>query len=101
MSQSCSDPTPPSGVSATVTGCDSAEMTWTASVSMFETIQNYSVMYIQRSGGYLNTVYSQDTMIKLDGLTPNAEYNVTVAGINSCGGTSAFTTPFTFVLQGD
>ena len=70
------------------------------STSMFETIQNYSV-YIQRSGGYLNTVYSQDAMIKLDGLTPHAEYNVTVAGINSCGGTSAFTTPFTFVLQGN
>ena len=67
---------------------------------MFETIQNYSV-YIQRSGGGLNTVYSQNTMIKLDGLTPNAEYNVTVAGINSCGGTSAFPTPFTFVLQGN
>ena len=71
-----------------------------ASTSMFETIQNYSV-YIQRSGGGLNTVYSQDTMIKLDGLTPNAEYNVSVAGINSCGGTSAFATPFTFVLQGN
>ena len=71
-----------------------------ASTSMFETIQNYSV-YIQRSGGGLNTVYSQNTMIVLDDLTPNAEYNVTVAGINSCGGTSAFTTPFTFVLQGN
>ena len=88
-------------MSATVTGCDSAEVTWTASTSMFETIQNYSVIYIQRSGSGLNTVYSQDTMIKLDGLTPNAEYNVTVAGINLCGGTSAFTTPFTFVLQGN
>ena len=71
-----------------------------ASTSMFEAIQNYSV-YIQRSGGGLNTVYSQDTMIKLDGLTPNAEYNVSVAGINSCGGTSAFATPLTIVLQGN
>ena len=69
-------------------------------MTMFETIQNYSV-YVQRSGVGLITVYSQDTMIKLDDLTPNAEYNVTVAGINLCGGTSAFTTPFTLVLQGN
>ena len=87
-------------MSATVTECDSAEVTWTASTSMFESIQNYSVKYQRRSGGGLNTVYSQDTMIELDSLTPNAEYNVSVAGINSCGGTSAFTTSFTFVLQG-
>ena len=88
-------------MSVTVTGCDSAEVNWTASMSMFEDIQNYSVKYQWRSGSGLNTASSQDTMIKLDGLTPNAEYNVTVAGINSCGSTSAFTTPFTFVLQGN
>ena len=68
---------------------------------MFETIQNYSVMYQWRSGLGLNTVYSQNAMITLDDLTPNADYNVSVAGINSCGGTSAFTTPFTFVLEGN
>ena len=71
-----------------------------ASTSMFETIQNYSVIYQRRSGGGLNTVYSQNTMITLDDLTPNAEYNMSVAGINLSGGTSAFTTTFTFVLQG-
>ena len=60
-------------------------------MKLFRTVQNYSVMYIQRSGGYLITVYSQYTMIKLDDLTPvQREYNVTVAGVNSCGGTSAF-----------
>ena len=88
-------------MSATVTGCDSAEVTWMASMSMFdEPIMNYSVTYQRTSGGVLATVNSLSTRAALQGLIPNAEYNVSVAGVNSCGGTSAFTTPFTFVLQG-
>ena len=88
-------------MSATVAGCDSAEVTWMASMSMFdESIMNYIVTYQRTSGGVLATVNSPSTSATLQGLMPNAEYNVSVAGVNSCGGTSAFTTPFTFVLQG-
>ena len=87
-------------MSATVTGCDSADVSWMASMSMFGELINYSVTYQRRSGGVLTTVNSLSTSAALQGLIPNAEYNVSVAGVNSCGGTSAFTTPFTFVLQG-
>ena len=96
----CADPGPPSGVSATVTGCDSAEVTWMASMSMFgKSIMNYSVAYQRRSGGVLTTVNSLSTSATLQGLMPNAEYNVSVAGINSCGGTSPYISTI-FTLQG-
>ena len=73
-----------------------------ASMSMFgNPIMNYSVIYQRSSGGVLTTVNSPSTSATLQGLTPNAKYDMSVAGINSCGGTSAFTTPFTFVLQGN
>ena len=71
-----------------------------ASMSMFgEPIMNYSVTYQRTSGGVLTTVNSQSTRAALQGLVPNAEYNVSVAGINSCGGTSPYIST-TFALQG-
>ena len=88
-------------MSATVTGCDSAEVSWIASMSMFdESIMNYSVTYQRRSGGVLATVNSPSTRATLQGLVPNAEYNVSVAGINSCGGTSPYISTI-FTLQGE
>ena len=87
-------------MSATVTGCDSAEVTWMASMSMFdESIMNYIVTYQRTSGGVLATVNSPSTSATLQGLMPNAEYNVSVAGINSCGGTSPYISTI-FTLQG-
>ena len=67
-------------------------VSWTASTSMFDTtIANYSVRYRLTNGtGDYTTVYTASTSIILRGLVPNAEYNVSVTGINSCGGTSAF-----------
>ena len=63
-------------------------------------IMNYSVRYQLTSGtGGSATVYSPSTSVTLQGLAPNAEYNVSVAGINSCGGTSTFTTT-QFKFQG-
>ena len=54
-------------------------------------IMNYSVRYQLTSGtGGSATVYSSSASVTLQGLDPNAEYNVSVAGINSCGGTSTF-----------
>ena len=89
---SFADPTPPTSASAAATGCDSAMVSWTASTSMFDTtIANYSVRYRLTNGtGDYTTVYTASTSITLQGLVPNAGYNVSVAGINSCGGTSAF-----------
>ena len=89
---SFADPTPPTGVSAEATGCNTAMVSWTASTSMFDTtVANYSVRYRLTSGtGDYTTVYTASTSITLQGLVPNAGYNVSVAGINSCGGESAF-----------
>ena len=88
-------------MSATVVGCDSAEVTWMASMSMFgEPIMNYSVAYQRTSGGVLTTVNSPSTSATLQGFMPNAEYNVSVAGINSCGGTSPYISTI-FTLQGE
>ena len=95
------DPAPPNGVTPAVTGCDSAVVTWGASISMFETVGNYSVRYHMRNGTSGSaTVYTSSTSATLQGLAPNAEYNVSVAGINSCGGTSTFAMA-TFALQGN
>ena len=84
-----------------MTGCDSAEVTWMPSMSMFgDPIMNYSVAYQRTSGGVLTTVNSPSTSARLQGLVPNAEYNVSVAGINSCGGTSPYISTV-FTLQGE
>ena len=40
--------------------------------------------------GSVMMIPSQTTTASLQNLVPNAEYYVSVAGINSCGGTSAF-----------
>ena len=62
-----------------------------ASQSMFDNvIGNYSVRYQLASGSNdLTTVYTSSTNVTLEDLVPNAEYNVSVVGINSCGGTSS------------
>ena len=86
------DPAPPTGVSVDVTGCDSAVVTWMPSVSIIDNmIGNYCVKYqLTSDGGGPSTVYTSSTSVTLRGLVPNAEYNLSVAGINSCGSTSAF-----------
>ena len=78
-------------MSVEVTGCDSAVVSWMASQSMFDNvIGNYSVRYQLASGSNdLTTVYTSSTNVTLEDLVPNAEYNVSVMGINSCGGTSS------------
>ena len=95
------DPGPPTAVSANVTGCDSAEVTWMPSISVLEAIQNYSVKYRLSDTDRDTIVYSQGTTTVLQDLVPNATYTVSVAGINSCGGTSEFATATAaIVLQG-
>ena len=88
-------------MSVDVTGCDSAVVTWMASMSMFDTtVGNYSVRYQLRSGSDgLTTLHVSSASVTLQGLTPNAEYDVSVAGINSCGGMSTFAMT-QFNLQG-
>ena len=100
--QSFADPSPPTGVSVDVTGCDSAVVTWMPSMSMFdEVIQKYNVRYkLSIGSGGLSTVFTSGTSVTLQGLVPNAEYNVSVTGINSCGGRSAFVMA-QFELQGN
>ena len=68
---------------------------------MFETVGNYSVKYQLRNGTSGSaTVYTSSASVTLQDLVPNAEYDVSVAAINSCGGTSTFTMA-TFALQGN
>ena len=99
ISSSCAVPTPPTAVSASVTGCNSAEVTWEASVFMTEPVLNYSVRYQWTDGGSPITEYTSSTSFTLQNLVPNSMYTVSVAGINSCGGTSEVTNT-TFALQG-
>ena len=90
------------GVSVVAIGCNSANTSWNASVSRMcdAVIGNYSVRYQLTSGtGDSATVYTSSTSVTLQDLAPNAEYNVSVAGINSCGGMSTFTTT-QFKFQG-
>ena len=93
------EPTPPTGMTFTVTGSDTAVVSWTASQSMCDdVVGNYSVRYRLRSGTCAyTTVYTTKTSVTLRDLIPNAEYVVSVAAINSRGDMSAFSveTPFT------
>ena len=98
ISSTCAVPTPPTNVLA-VLGCNYAEVTWDASMFILETIQNYSVMYQRMNGGDPMTEYASSTNIALQNLQPNAMYAVSVAGINSRGGTSKFTNA-TFQVHG-
>ena len=100
ISSSCAVPTPPTNVLA-VLGCNYAEVTWGASTFMLETIRNYSVMYQWMNGGDPMTGYTSSTNIALQNLQPNAMYTVSVAGINSYGGTSEFTKKHVSMLQGN
>ena len=98
ISSPCAVPTSPTNILA-VTGCDSAEVTWEASMFLMETIQNYSVRYQRMNGGAPITTSTPSTNITLQNLQPNAMYTVSVAGNNPCGGTSEIANT-TFQLQG-
>ena len=98
FSYSFAEPTPPTDVTTTITGTDSAVVSWTASQSKCGAIANYSVTYQLTSGMSCSaTVYTTGTSLTLRGLIPNAEYSVEVSATNSRGGTSALSgeTPFT------
>ena len=85
----------------TVTGSDTAVVSWTASQSMCDdVVGNYSVRYRLRSGtcGY-TTVYTNRPSVTLRDLIPNAEYVVSVAGINSRGDMSAFSVEMSFTVS--
>ena len=82
----------------TVTGTDSAVVSWTASQSKCGVIANYSVTYQLTSCMSCSaTVYTTGTSVTLQGLIPNAEYSVVVSATNSRGDTSELSveTPFT------
>ena len=76
-----------------MTDVDSALVSWNATQSRMcdIVIRNYSVRYRLRNGtGATITVYSSNTSVTLRDLVPNAEYNVSVAAINSIGNMSPF-----------
>ena len=87
------EPKPPTGVSLTVIGKDTAVVTWVASRSMCDNVVgNYSVRYRLRdtsASSSFTTVYTTTTSVVLQGLEPDAEYTVSVAAINSVGDMSA------------
>ena len=95
------EPTPPTGVTFTVTGSDTAVVSWTASQSVCDdVVGNYSVRYRLRSGtcGY-TTVYTNRPSVTLRDLIPNAEYVVSVAAINSRGDMSALSIEMSFTVS--
>ena len=55
---------------------------------------------VKNGPGSVMMIPSQSTTASLQNLVPNAEYYVSVAGINSCGGTSAFEMA-NFTLKGN
>ena len=92
------EPNPPRDVTFTITGTDSAVVSWTASQSKCGAIANYSVTYQLTSGMSCSaTVYTTGTSVTLRGLIPNVEYSVVVSATNSRGDTSELSgeTPFT------
>ena len=95
------EPKPPTGVTFTVTGIDSAMVSWTASQSMCDdVVGNYSVRYQPRSGtGAYTTVYTNRHSVTLRDLIPNAEYVVLVAAINSRGDMSALSVETAFTVS--
>ena len=95
------EPKPPSNVTLTITGSDSAMVSWTASQSMCDdVVGNYSVRYRLRDGtGANTTVYINKTSVTLQDLIPNAEYVVSVAAINSRGNMSAFSVEMSFTVS--
>ena len=92
------------GVSVVASGCNSANMSWNASVSRMcdAVIGNYSVRYQLTSGesGYV-TLSTSSTSATLEDLVPNAEYNVEVASINSNGVMSAYSAVTRLSVQGN
>ena len=88
-----SGPVAPADVSVDVTGSDTAEVSWVPSMSRMcdILIENYNVRYRLNSGcGAYTTLNTSSTSVTLQGLVPNAEYTVEVAGIDSNGDMSAF-----------
>ena len=85
-------PEPPTDVSIAVMDRDTAVVSWTTSQSRMcdVAIVNYSVKYELNSTGNYTTVNTSSTSVVLQGLVPNAEYNVSVAATNSIGDMSAF-----------
>ena len=95
------EPKPPTGVTYTVTGSDTAVVSWTASQPVCDdVVGNYSVRYRLRSGtcGY-TTVFTNKPSVTLQDLIPNAEYVVSVAAINSRGDMSAFSVEMSFTVS--
>ena len=87
------EPKPPTDVSWTVIGKDTAVVTWSASRSMCDNVVgNYSVRYRLTDtsvSSSFTTVYTTTTSVVLQGLVPDAEYTVSVTAINSQGDMSA------------
>ena len=93
------EPTPPTDVTFTVTGTDSAVVSWTASQTKCGAIANYSVMYqLRDSTGAITTLFTTETSVTLQGLVPNAEYTASVAAISSMGDMSAHSIESTFAV---
>ena len=96
-----SGPVAPTGVSADVTGSDTAVVSWNPTMSRMcdVVIGNYSVRYqISNSNGDYSTVNTSSTSVTLRDLVPNTEYTVEVAAINSNGQMSPFSTLFQFTV---
>ena len=86
-------------------GCDSANISWTPTCTQLRvcgvTIEGYSVRYqLSGTGGY-TTVNTSSTSVTLQDLVPNAEYDVSVAAINSAGEMSAHSVETMLNIRGN
>ena len=103
IQSSLTGPQPPTGVSVEMTGTDTAVVYWNAQQSRMcdVVVGNYSVRY-QLTNDTCSppiTVYTSSTSVTLNGLVPNAVYNVSVATIAlGGGGISAFSAATTFTV---
>ena len=85
-------PDPPTDVSAVATA-DTAVVSWTSSFSgtCDQLATQYRIRYKLSTGsGVYHTVTTEGNIVVLLDLIPNAEYNVSVAAINSNGAMSNF-----------
>ena len=85
-------PDSPTGVAVEANGCDSATVSWNQTQSRMcdATIVGYSLRYQLSGSSDYTTVNTSGTSVTLAGLTPNADYTVSVADINSIGDLSAY-----------
>ena len=77
-----------------VDGCDSANVTWTPSRDMLCDLTriDHRVRYKRSDANNYSSIITPDASVTLQGLTPNAQYDVQVAAMDTNGKLSTYST---------